>query len=219
MSFGGTQDCNKEVEGEPNLSLNLDWYNAFMKESLDEAIIVDANLTLEEVLKNRQTLPAPQEVLDGQRIIEVSYYSFDDLLHQGQMVIDVDLITDVKGAFDLIRKAKFPVKSVIPFVDRRLMSEEEKAASMNNSSAFNYRLIAGTDKLSNHAFGRAFDINPALNPLIRGDEILPSTAKYDTEVPGTIVGEEEFVTYLKARGWEWGGDWTDLKDYMHFEKL
>lgn len=190
-----------------------------MKKSPDEAIIIDANLTLEEVLANRQKLPAPQEVLGRQRILVITYYSFDGKLHQGQIVVDVDLVADVKGAFDLIKITKFPVKSVIPFIDRRMMSEEEKAVSMNNSSAFNYRLIAGTDKLSNHALGRAFDLNPAFNPLIKGDEILPSTAKYDIKVAGTIVGNEKFVTYLKNLGWKWGGDWTDFKDYMHFEKF
>jgi len=189
-----------------------------MKHIIDEEIIVDSHLSLEEVLRQRQALPAPQKVLDKQRIVEVTYYSFDGRLHQGQIVVDVDLVTDVKGAFDLIRIIKFPVKSVIPFVDRRLMSEEEKASSMNNSSAFNYRLIANTNKLSNHAFGRAFDINPALNPLIKGDEVLPLATKYDTKVPGTIVGDEEFVIYLKSLGWEWGGEWTDIKDFMHFEK-
>lgn len=190
-----------------------------MKTSISKEVIVDANLTLEEVLKNRQALPASQEVLDRQRITEVTYYSFDGELHQGQIVVDVDLIADVKVAFDLIKITKFPVKSVIPFIDRRLMSEAEKASSMNNSSAFNYRLIAGSNKLSNHAFGRAFDINPVLNPLIKDDEVIPLTSKYDTQVPGTIVGNEEFVTYLKGLGWEWGGDWTDFKDYMHFEKF
>ena len=189
-----------------------------MTVSLNIEPIIDSNLTLEEVLRNRQTLPAPQEVLDKQRIIDVSYYSFDGLLDQGQIVVDVDLVTDVKEAFDLIKNTKFPVKSVMPFVDRRLMSEIEKTTSMNNSSAFNYRLIAGTNKLSNHAFGRAFDINPQLNPLIKGNEIQSSTSKYDTKVPGTIGGNEEFVAYLKKHGWEWGGDWTDFKDYMHFEK-
>jgi hypothetical protein len=189
-----------------------------MKEKLDEGIIIDANLTLEEVLKNRQALPAPQEVLNRQKILVVTYHSFDCLLHQGQIVVDMDLITDVKEAFDLIRKTKFPVKSVIPFVDRRLMSKEEKAASINNSSAFNYRLVAGTSRLSNHALGRAFDLNPALNPQIKNGEVVPSASKYDTKVPGTIVGNEEFVIYLKSLGWEWGGDWTDFKDYMHFEK-
>lgn len=189
-----------------------------MDKSPDKVIIVDANLTLKEVLKNRQTQPAPQEVLDKQRIIDVSYYSFDGRLHQGQIVVDVDLVADVKGAFDLIKNTKFPIKSVIPFVDRRLMSETEKASSMNNSSAFNYRLIANTNILSKHAFGHAFDINPALNPLIKADEMLSLATKYDIKVRGTITGSEEFVTYLKRLGWEWGGDWTDIKDYMHFEK-
>jgi peptidoglycan LD-endopeptidase CwlK len=181
--------------------------------------IIDANLTLEEVLKNKQALPAPQEVLSRQRMIEVTYYSFDGLLHQGQIVVDVDLAEEVREAFHIIETTKFPVKSVIPFVDRRFMSEEERAASMNNSSAFNYRLIAGSDKLSNHAYGRAFDINPALNPLlVRGEEVISLKAKRDVLLPGTIVGNEEFVTYLKSKGWEWGGDWIDRKDYMHLEK-
>lgn len=190
-----------------------------MKGNSDEEIIVDANLTIEEVLINRQALPAPREVLDRQRIIKVVYYSFDSKLHQGQIVVDVDLVSDVKEAFKLIKKTKFPVKSVIPFVDRQLMSKAEKDSSMNNSSAFNYRLIAGSSKLSNHAFGRAFDINPQLNPLIKNEEVVCSTSKYNPKVFGTIVGNEKFVVYLKSKGWEWGGVWTDIKDYMHFEKL
>jgi hypothetical protein len=24
---------------------------------------------------------------------------------------------------------------------------------------------------------------------------------------------------FKELGWDWGGDWTSLKDYQHFEKL
>lgn len=189
-----------------------------MRESPDEEIIIDSKFTLEEVLVRRQESPAPQEILDRQRILEVTYYSFDGKLHQGQIVIDVDLVTDVKEAFNLIRKIKFPVKSVIPFVDRRFMSEDERAASLNNSSGFNYRIIAKTNRLSNHSFGRAIDINPAINPFIRGDERLPEGAKYDPKIPGTIVAEDELVVYFREKGWEWGGDWTDIKDYMHFEK-
>jgi len=184
----------------------------------DAGIIIDANLTLEEVLKNRQALPAPQEVLSRQRMAEVTYYSFDGLLHQGQIVVDMDLAEEVKEAFFIIKTTKFPIKSVIPFVDRRFMSEEEKAASTNNSSAFNYRLMTDSDKLSSHAFGRAIDINPILNPFVKGEEVIPLNAKRNISLPGTIVGDEEFVVYLKSKGWEWGGDWTDRKDYMHLEK-
>lgn len=189
-----------------------------MKESIDEGIIVCSNFALEEVLRQRQESPAPQEVLARQRILEVTYYSFDDKLHKGQIVVDVDLVEDVKGAFDLIRKTKFPIHSVIPFIDRRFMSNDERAASLNNSSGFNYRMVAKTSRLSNHAFGRAIDVNPAINPFIQGDHRLPEGAKYDPKVPGTIVAEGELVAYFRGRGWVWGGDWTDRKDYMHFEK-
>lgn len=189
-----------------------------MKKVLGEEVIVDSNLSLEEVLKRKQILPAPNEVLGRQRILEVLYYSFDNRLHQGQIVVDFDLVADVKGAFDLIKKIKFPIKSVIPFVDRRLMSEMERAASLNNSSGFNYRMIAKTNNLSNHAFGRAIDINPAINPLVRGDERIPVGAEYDPKVPGTIISGGELVAYFEEKGWEWGGNWVGLKDYMHFEK-
>ncbi|MCK7509072.1 MAG: M15 family metallopeptidase [Desulfobacterales bacterium] len=36
----------------------------------------------------------------------------------------------------------------------------------NNSSGFNFRVIADTNKLSLHSFGRAVDINPVQNPVI-----------------------------------------------------
>lgn len=39
--------------------------------------------------------------------------------------------------------------------------------SDNNTSAFNYRTIAGTDRLSKHGQGLAVDINPRYNPCVR----------------------------------------------------
>ena len=37
----------------------------------------------------------------------------------------------------------------------------------DNTSAFNFRVVAGSGTLSQHAFGRAIDINPVENPWIR----------------------------------------------------
>ena len=36
----------------------------------------------------------------------------------------------------------------------------------NNSSAFNYRVVPGTNHLSNHARGYAIDLNPLQNPYV-----------------------------------------------------
>ena len=38
----------------------------------------------------------------------------------------------------------------------------------NNTSAFNCRGIPGTNQWSQHAYGRAIDLNPRLNPYIDG---------------------------------------------------
>ena len=183
-------------------------------------VIIDANFTIEEVLSKRQEIPAPKNVLDRQRLIDVTYYSFDGELHQGQVVIDKELVADIQGAFALMRKTKFPVTSAVPYIDRSAMTDSKKNASLNNVSGFNYRYKVNKDKneLSNHSFGRAIDINPLLNPYIKGDVTIPQEAKYDPSIPGTITSDAELVTYFKNRGWEWGGEWIELKDYMHFEK-
>lgn len=180
-------------------------------------IIIDSNYALEDILRQRQSMPAPKKILKRQRLVNVLYYSFDKKLHKGQIVVDVSLVNDIEGAFDLIYKIKFPVQSVISIIDRRFMSNDDKSMSFNNSSGFNYRTISRTVKLSNHAFGRAIDINPFLNPFI-GDFIQPEGATYDPSVPGTITKDGKIVNYFKKRGWTWGGVWIDRKDYMHFEK-
>ena len=88
----------------------------------------------------------------------------------------------------------------------------------NNTSAFNYRPVTGGTRLSNHAYGRAIDINTFLNPYIKGDIVLPHGARYDPNIEGTFTSENPIVKTFIQLGWQWGGDWTDLKDYQHFEK-
>ena len=49
-----------------------------------------------------------------------------------------------------------------------------RSMSADNTSAFNFRVIAGTTLLSQHALGRAIDINPVENPWRRPDRIVPA---------------------------------------------
>ncbi len=189
-----------------------------MKEKLFEIPIIDSNMTLEEALKIDQKLSAPQEILEKQRIVEVQYFSFDRTLHKGQIVVHVDLVEDVGEAFDIIRKSRFPVFSVIPVAHKKFMWDDKKSMLQNNSSGFNYRTIAKTNRLSNHAFGKAIDINPAINPYMLTGYRFPEDVDYDPTVPGTIIANSPLVAYFKKNGWVWGGEWTDIKDYQHFEK-
>lgn len=71
-----------------------------------------------------------------------------------------------------------------------------------SSGGFNYRTIRGNpNKLSQHAFGTAIDIDAANNPL----------GSHRTNLPANIAD-------LAARhGLEWGGTWKSRPDPMHFE--
>ncbi len=92
---------------------------------------------------------------------------------------------------------------------------------------YDYRTVAGGGgRLSNHALGRAIDINRAENPMIQdGEKIVhPDEPPYvpgewrPGEDPYSITPDGSVVAAFKRRGWHWGGDWTSCKDYQHFDK-
>ena len=43
----------------------------------------------------------------------------------------------------------------------------------DNTSAFNCRYVAGTTRWSQHAYGRAIDLNPVENPYVSGHHVSP----------------------------------------------
>lgn len=182
------------------------------------SIVIDSSLSTEDALRQNPASVCPDDILQKQRVIEVVYWTFDNTMHQGQVVIHEELVQDVKEIFELLVNVHFPLTSVIPIADPRFNWDDEKSMKANNTSGFNYRTIANTTKISNHAFGRALDINPFLNPFIKEDLIRPVGAQYNPSVPGTISFDSEIVKIFKSKGWEWGGDWTDRKDYQHFQK-
>lgn len=180
----------------------------------DSKIVIDSKMKLKESMKN--TL-ATKKIAKEQVLIDVEYYGFDDKLHKGQLVVSKNVQKDITDAFELIKKIKFPIEKVIPIV--KYDWDDNKSMSDNNTSAFNYRTIAGTDRLSNHSFGKAIDINPFQNPAIYNDgRVAPEGAKYDISAKGTLTAESVITKFFKERGWRWGGDWTKLKDYQHFDK-
>jgi peptidoglycan LD-endopeptidase CwlK len=183
--------------------------------------IIDSEMTFKQAIQEFSS-DCPQYIIDRQRLINVKYFSFDGKIHQGQLVIDVDLTDDVEFAFEEALKEGFPIYSVIPMshADFRRKGRWDDNASMeaNNTSCFNYRKITGGQNLSLHALGRAIDINPMQNPYIKKNVILPSNSIYDPTVNGTLTNDNVIVKTLVSRGWEWGGNWTGLKDYQHLEK-
>jgi len=179
-------------------------------------LIVDSNYaSLKEAIEGTT---APLKVQKTLVLVDVRHISFDGLLHKGQIVVHEALESDVKDIFGELLEIGFPIASAIPMVD--FGWDDEVSMIANNASGFNYRFIMDTDRLSNHSYGEAVDINPVQNPYrTRSGMIYPPGAVYDTSVPGTFVDSEKAVMLFKDRGWEWGGNWTEVLDRHHFEKL
>jgi poly-gamma-glutamate synthesis protein (capsule biosynthesis protein) len=111
----------------------------------------------------------------------------------------------------------FPIRQM-RLVDDFGASDDASMAA-DNSSAFNFRVVAGTQVLSQHARGRAIDLNPIENPWRKPDRIEPAAgaAFADRSVirPGMIVRPGPVVAVLDELGWEWGGDWRHARDDHH----
>ncbi len=179
-----------------------------------EQPIVDSDMTMEEALNGTA---APAEIIEKLELITVEYYSFDNKLHSGQLIMHRSLVSDIIQLFDLMKEDKFPIAKCIPIVKY----DWSDSASMadNNTSGFNYRFVAGTKNLSNHAKGMAIDINPVQNPAVYNNgNISPQGAKYNTKARGTILDDSEYTKFLVGKQWRWGGVWTSVKDYQHFDK-
>lgn len=184
-----------------------------------ETPVIDSDMTFAEAVQN-MPMPAPKNILESLELVKVLYFSFDGKLHQGQILVRRDLVEEVQGFFRLAREHRFPIYSVIPISSPRFDWSDDKSMEANNSSGFNYRFIAGTDVFSKHAYGRAIDINPRLNPYVRDGVSLPAGAVYEPGKPGVFTSNSPLVVYLKKHGWVWGGDWVSPRpqDNHHFQK-
>ena len=81
-----------------------------------------------------------------------------------------------------------------------------------------YRNVSGTDKLSNHAFGLALDLNYEWNPYLHptnGTKGRSDCKNYDNDIE-IRTGNHPIVQILKKYGFGWGGYYNCGPDYMHF---
>lgn len=180
-------------------------------------VIIDSSMTKQEALKNLNP-NCPKHIIDHLELVDIHYYCFDKKLHKGQMLIHKDLVDDIKIVFQAIVDEKFPIQSAIPLASDDFNWDDEASMSLNNSSAFNYRYILNTNQVSSHSFGCAVDINPMMNPYIKGSLMQPKNGSYDPKTLGTITEDSFLVKLFLSLGWIWGGHWENRKDYQHFAK-
>lgn len=188
-------------------------FDSFFMSAFNPLLTIDSNLTLEEALAGTQ---APPEIKRQQVLLDIEHWSFDGALHRGQLLVHEAVADEVASIFEIVKTARFPIEKIIPVVAYHW--SDDVSMEENNTSGFNYRAIVGASALSRHATGRAVDINPRLNPYIKGDLVLPPGAVYDPQQPGTLTADSVVVQAFTECGWTWGGHWETRKDWHHFEK-
>lgn len=159
---------------------------------------------------------APPEVVRNLVVVEVSYRTDDGLHERGRLVCHRRVAEDLRGLFDTLFKAGFPLTSVMPSLD--FGHSDSLSMVHDNTVAFNWRRVKGQTRISAHAMGLALDINPKRNPFAHRKGNRPTGAVHDPRVPGTLTDTSLAVRYLRARGWIWGGRWASGRDWQHFEK-
>jgi hypothetical protein len=200
----------KEPGGKTNNAINNN--DISLKKNI--TIHIDCQYSFEEAISG---VEIPDDLRRELVLVDVEYYSFDKNIHRGQVVIHKNLSEDIVNIFQIIKENNFPVDKVIPVV--KYSWSDEASMRDNNTSAFNFRKVKGSEKYSAHALGRAIDINPFYNPQLKNNITIPEGSSYNPDIKGTIIKDSFLVKEFRKLGWNWGGLWRRNKDYQHFEKL
>ncbi|GIU89623.1 MAG: hypothetical protein KatS3mg010_0722 [Acidimicrobiia bacterium] len=182
----------------------------------DSARTIDAALAARMTPSSwRPGCPVPLESL---RHLTVRHWGFDGRAHTGELVVHADAVDAMRRVFRSLWDARFPVERM-RLVDDYGGSDDASMAA-NNTSAFNCRLATGSSRWSEHAYGRAIDVNPVQNPYVAGGRVAPpaGAAYLDRSLPapGVIRDGDAVVQAFAALGWGWGGHFRSVKDYQHF---
>lgn len=163
------------------------------------------------------------------RYLKMPHYNYDGQIQVGEIIVNEDVMENVLSVFKKLFEEKYRIQSMY-LVDNYWTGDPDTTDSAsieeNNTSGFCYRQITGGEKLSNHAYGRAIDLNPQQNPYVSYSSGSPKWShsnandyiKRDTGLPHVITHEDAAYRIFREYGFKWGGDWTNPKDYQHFDK-
>jgi hypothetical protein len=153
--------------------------------------------------------------LSGLRLLTVDYWGFDGRVHGGRLVVNKTWAHPLARVFGRLFELRFPIRRMRPV-----------ANSGDDTSSFECREAApspcpgasGSGSWSEHAYGEAVDLNPIENPytgcgVTRERASIPYLDR-SRQRKGMVT--PEVVAAFRSIGWGWGGNWTGVKDYMHF---
>lgn len=157
--------------------------------------------------------------LDALRYVRVSYLDFGGTARRGELVVNADAVGAIRTAFATLYASRFPIRRM------RLVDDygasDHASIEADNTSAFNCRRATGATRWSQHAYGRAIDVNPIENPYVYANGTTtharsrPYLARSRHRRGMSYAGGTLVRAFTKA-GWGWGGTWPGPTDYQHF---
>ena len=187
-----------------------------LPKSEEDTLIIDSHYTFAEAIEGTK---APQHIIEALRLLNVQYVSTDGKLHEGQILVNKRIASDIQEIFERMLEIGFVVEKAIPIV--KYNWNDDLSMYANNTHSFCYRKVEHSSNLSKHAYGMAIDINPRFNP-IRWKKVnrpnQPAGAILDTTINGTFYPGHPIVEEFLSRGFRWGHHFSRYYDDHHFDK-
>jgi poly-gamma-glutamate synthesis protein (capsule biosynthesis protein) len=153
------------------------------------------------------------------RLLTLIHWGFDGAVHRGRLVVHREQATAMLRTMRRLFALRYPIRQM-RLVDA-YGADDHRSMAADNTSAFNCRFVSGTTRWSEHAYGRAIDLNPLENPYVTESGYVspPTGARFadrSLRAKGLIHRGGPVVAAFAANGWEWGGNWAWPKDFQHF---
>ncbi|HEX2467856.1 MAG TPA: M15 family metallopeptidase [Solirubrobacterales bacterium] len=153
------------------------------------------------------------------RLLRLRHWGFDGEVHKGRLVVHRGHDTEILHVMRRLFRKRFPIRRM-KLIDA-YGADDHRSMNADNTSAFNCRFVAGTNRWSMHANGIAIDINPIENPYVTssGHVSPPAGEPYKNrsrDAKGMVHRGDLVVRAFRRIGWKWGGNWSWPRDYQHF---
>lgn len=162
-------------------------------------------------------------LLSDLRYLRLLYRDIKGQARMGEMVVNKAIAADAVNIFRELFLMGYPIECMQLIDDYD--ANDERSMTANNTSAFCFRAVAGSKRLSAHARGMAIDVNPLYNPCVRHRRdgslwVQPASGKKyaNREHKTNYMISDAVVALFRKYGFRWGGAWRSVKDYQHFEK-
>lgn len=159
------------------------------------------------------------------RLLTVSHWGYDGRVHDGQLVVNQGAAAPLERVFRRLYELRFPIRHML--LADAYGPARGQPADGDVTGSFECRQAVpspctggtGTGSWSQHAYGKAVDLNPVENPYVGCGMTRDQTALSYLDRSRVRRGmvTPAVVDAFRSVGWGWGGSWSgSTKDYMHF---